>query len=87
MEELFALIMSYVSIWAPSLVAILGIAFTVIKGIAEMKKFVDKKTLAEVYAKMEEIAAQNAETNRCNRLLLDQLTKIQNYADQKKKED
>lgn len=87
MEELFELIMSYVSIWAPSLVAILGTVSTIIVGIAEMKKFVDKKTLAEVYAKMDEIAAQNAETNRCNRLLLDQLTKIQNYADQKKKED
>ena len=87
MTEIFALIMSYVSIWAPSLVAILGIAFTVIKGIAEMKKYADKKTLADVYAKMNELAAQNAETNRCNRLLLDQLTKIQGYADQKKEED
>lgn len=57
MAELFELIMSYVSIWAPSLVAILGTVSTVIMGIAEMKKFVDKKTLAEVYAKMDEIAA------------------------------
>lgn len=87
MEELFELITSYVSIWAPSLVAILGIAFTVIKGIAEMKKYVDKKKLEEVYAKLDEASSQLRESNRCNKLLLDQLTKIQNYADQKKKED
>lgn len=87
MTEIFALIMSYVSIWAPSLVAILGIAFTVIKGIAEMKKYADQKTLADVYTKMNELTAQNAELNRCNKLLLDQITKIQDYADQKKEED
>lgn len=84
------LIISYISIWAPALVAMLGIAATVILSLgkvrAAIQEFKDEKTLAELYKKIDALTIQNAELTRCNKLLLDQLTKIQGYADQKNKE-
>lgn len=91
MTELFTLLMSYITIWAPSLAAVLGIAATVFVALAKMRSTIKEikadKTLADVYAKMDKLTTQNAELTRCNKLLLDQLTKIQGYADQKAKEE
>lgn len=91
MTELFTLLMSYVTIWAPSLAAIIGIAATVLVALTKMSSTIKAikadKTLADVYAKMDKLTTQNAELTRCNKLLLDQLTKIQGYADQKAKEE
>lgn len=91
MTELFTLLMSYVSIWAPSLTAILGIALTVVLAMGKVKSAIDAfkadKTLAALYEKVDKLTSQNTELTRCNKLLLDQLTKIQDYADNIKKED
>lgn len=91
MTELFALLMSYVSIWAPSLTAILGIALTVVLAMGKVKSAIETlkadKTLADLYEKVDKLASQNTELTRCNKLLLDRLTKIQDYADNIKKED
>lgn len=91
MTELFTLLMSYITIWAPSLAAVVGIAATVLVALAKMRSTIKEikadKTLADVYAKMDKLTTQNAELTRCNKLLLEQLTKIQGYADQKAKEE
>ena len=79
MEEILAIILSYVSIWAPSLVA-----------IHKCKEAFDKlnkdETLKEVKTKLNTVASENEELIRCNKLLLEELTKIRGYADAKKKE-
>jgi cell division protein FtsB len=91
MTELFDSLISYVAIWAPSLAAMLGIAATVFLALSKMTNTINSikadKTLADVYTKMDKLTNQNAELTRCNKLLLEQLTKIQNYADEKAKEE
>ena len=91
MEAFLATILTYISVWAPSLVAILGVVATVvvainrvISAIKGMKEDVD---FAEVKKKLETLAAENQELARLNKLLLDKITKIKDYADVKKKEE
>lgn len=85
------LIIEYVSIWAPSLVAILGVVATILTAISKTKDFIntikadiDFKSLKE---DLNRLSKENEELVRCNKLLLDQITKIKDYADNKKKED
>lgn len=91
MTELFALIMSYVSIWAPSLAAIVGIAFTVLIALGKMKSTIDDfkkdKTIEDLCKKIDELTAQNAAEHHANKLLVDEFTKIKDYVDKIKKED
>lgn len=91
MEEILTIIMEHAAIWAPSLVAILGMVYSVILTIgkfkAALKEFKEDKTLADVNTKLTTLAAENEELVRTNKLLLDQITKIHNYADAKKKEE
>lgn len=91
MEQILAIIIEYASIWAPSLIAILGVVATVIGAAAKTKEAFDKlnkdETLRGVKERLETLAKENEELVRCNKLLLEQITKIRNYADEKKKED
>lgn len=86
--EFLEIIMQYVSIWAPSLVAIFGTVTTVLLAISKLKSaidtFKDEQTIKELNKKLEVLAKENAEIVHCNKLLLDQITKIQGYADHKK---
>ena len=90
MEAILAVIIEYVAIWAPSLVAVLGVVTTVLTTMSKTKTALDAlkkdETIKRMEQKFEEMAAQNAELVRCNKLLLDEVTKIKNYADEKKKE-
>ena len=90
MEEILRIILEYVSIWAPSLVAILGMVVTILTAINKTKEAFDNfkadTTLKDVNKKISELTDQNEELVRCNKLLLDNITKIQDYADNKKKE-
>ena len=80
----------YASIWMPSLVAILGVVTTVLTCLSKTKETIDEfkkdKTLKEVNEKLKKVVSENDELIRCNKLLLDQITKIQGYADAKKGE-
>lgn len=91
MEEIIAIIVEYVSIWAPSLVAILGVVSTVLVAISKTKTALDAlkkdETIKQLEAKFTEQAKTNEELIRCNKLLLDQITKIKDYADNKKMEE
>lgn len=91
MEEILRIIMEYVSIWAPSLVAVLGVVITILTAISKTKDFintikndVDFKAIKD---KLEKTSRENEELVRCNKLLLDQITKIKDYADNKKMEE
>lgn len=91
MEAIIALIIEYVAIWAPSLVAILGVVSTVLLAIAKCKEAADKlkndSTITDMNVKFQQMASQNEELVRTNKLLLDEITKIRGYADAKKKEE
>lgn len=88
METIIALIIQYAAMWAPALVAILGVVATVITAINKcrdaIQEWKDDKTLKEVNEKLEKVAAENEELIHCNKLLLDKITKIKDYADKKK---
>lgn len=89
--EILELIVEYVAIWAPSLVAILGTITTVILAINKCKDAIlawkNDATLADVKNKLTVIAQENEELVRCNKLLLEEITKIKGYTDAKKREE
>lgn len=90
MTEFYTVLIEHIAIWAPSLVSILGFVAmlvpTFIKCREWLKGLKEDKTLVEVSERLEKLSCENAELVRCNKLLLDQLTKIQDYADHKKEE-
>lgn len=90
MEEIIKIILEYAAIWGPSLVAMLGTVAAVLTAIGKCKEAAEKlksdPTLTNLGNEFKAMAAQNEELVRCNKLLLDELTKIHNYADYKKSE-
>lgn len=90
MEAILAIIIEYAAMWAPALVAVLGIVATVIGAISKCRDAIielrNDTTISSMGAKLDALARENAELVRCNKLLLDQITKIQGYADAKSKE-
>lgn len=90
MTEILKIIVEYVAIWAPSLVAILGIVSTVLVALSKTKEAFIKlnkdETLKELKTEMKRLVSENEELVRCNKLLLDNYTKIKDYVDTKKKE-
>lgn len=89
MVELIEIIVQYVSIWAPSLVAMLGVVATVCVAIAKTKTALNAlktdTTLKELKDELQQAISQNAELVKCNKLLLDEITKIKGYANSKER--
>lgn len=90
MTEIIEIILEYIAIWAPSLVSIAGVITTVLLAIGKTKKAADALKndveLANLAKEAKRLANENEELVRCNKLLLDNITKIKDYADQKKGE-
>ena len=90
MTEILKIIVEYVAIWAPSLVAVLGVVSTVLVALSKTKEAFSKlnkdETLKELKTEMKKLVSENEELVRCNKLLLDNYTKIKDYVDTKKKE-
>lgn len=90
MEEIITLIIEYWSMWVPSILSCLAVLAGVIPVIVKVKDGLNeiKKTqeFKEVKTKLEEVAAENQELIRCNKLLIDKITKIEGYADATKEE-
>ena len=88
MSENLQIITEYLAIWAPSLVSIVGIIVAIIPTVQKiadhLKALKEDKTLVELSNKLERLASDNKELVRCNKLLIDQITKIKDYADHKK---
>ena len=82
--------MEYLAIWAPSIASMLSVVVLIVPVVFKLKEWLkglkEDKTLAELGKKLEVLSSENKELVRCNKLLLDQLTKIQNYADNKKED-
>jgi uncharacterized protein YoxC len=81
-------VFEYASIWAPALVAILGIVVMVIQAVHKVKLAIEDfkadKTLSDVNDKLTTLTQENEELIYCNKLLLEQLSHIKEYADIKK---
>lgn len=90
MEEIITLIIEYWSMWAPSVLSCLAVLAGLIPAIVKIKDGLNeiKKTqeFKEVKTKLETVAAENQELIRCNKLLIDKITKIEGYADATKEE-
>lgn len=84
------IIFEYVAIWAPSLVAVLGVVISVLTAISKTKsainEFKDDESVKELTVKIDKLSSENEELVRTNKLLLDQITKIKGFADSKKGE-
>lgn len=78
---MFETIIMYVSMWAPSLVAIFGIIATVLKSKAALKELKADSELRLLRIEISTANKRNAELIKCNKLLLDRITKIEGYAD------
>jgi hypothetical protein len=76
-------------IWLPALVSILGIVGTVLGSIAKTKSAIaelkDSTELKNATLEMKRLSAENQELIRTQKLLLEEITRIQNYADEVKK--
>ena len=77
-----------IAIWTPALVAILGVVSTIFITLAKTKDAFDKlnkdETLKELKSKLTELSNENRELVKCNKLLLDEITKIKDFADNMK---
>lgn len=91
MELITTLLMTYLPMYAPAIVAILAIVAAVIpylvKAHEALKAFKESQELRDIIKQLKEQSAENKELARCNKLLLDKITKIQGYADAKKNEE
>lgn len=89
MTELVTVIMSCVSLWAPALVGVLSIVFSVIYVFYEVRKatkeFKNDQYIKELADELKILTAQNRALSDENRILIDQITKIQNYVDKIRK--
>lgn len=90
MEFIIEMILSYISIWMPSIVSILGVCIAIVKSIgatkdkiAELKEDQDFK---EVKIKLEEAISQNKILQEQNKIAIDKVAQIKGYVDQKLKE-
>lgn len=91
--EVFELIIAHVSIWLPSLTAALSVVLIVIKGITDVKKFIASLNSDEITEQLRKnnealkrVIAENEELKRAQKILIDKLTKIKDYVDNKPEE-
>lgn len=75
------LICTYAGIWAPAITAVLGIIIAVAKITSTLNELKADNTLKEVKAQLAAQNKENSELVRTNKLLLDELKHIKNYAD------
>lgn len=91
--EVFELIIAHVSIWLPSLTAALSIVLIALKGISEVRKFISSLKSEEITEELRKnnealkrVISENEELKRAQKILIDKLTKIKDYVDNKPEE-
>lgn len=86
-EQILLLINEYM----PVLVSIAGIITTVLLTISKISTFIanmkEDITISELSAELNEVKAQNAKLIKRTEILIDRLTKVQGYVEEKEKED
>lgn len=81
MEFLATFLMTYCPMWAPAIMAVLAIAFIFVKARSSIKELRNTDDFKALKTELRGLASQNAELSRTNKLLLDQITRIEGYAD------
>lgn len=90
MQEILELIIQYASIWAPSVVSILGVVTTVLLAINKTREaisqFKDSDTalrneLRDVKNELVRLASQNDTLTQAEKDIVDKLSTIKNYTD------
>lgn len=85
MNEFLTVLVEHLAIWAPSLVAILGVVATILPVFIKCREYLrslrEDKTLLDVNKQLKQVVSENKELIRCNKLLIDELTRIKGYAD------
>ncbi len=95
MQEIVDFIVQYCAILTPAITAVLGVVVFVVLSIAKMKVGVKNinqaaeelkkdETIKQLNDKVDVLQAKVDECTRVNNLLLDNITKINGYADHKK---
>lgn len=90
MNELIDAITPYLAMWMPAITAVFGVVFTVIKAVRGSVNAVNELRNSAEFAELTKKVVENIKENQAlreqNALLLDQITKIQNYVEEIKKE-
>lgn len=83
MTELIAIIVSYVSIWMPALIAVIGTVAAILTALgkfkAAMQEFKNTDTLKQLGADLKKALNENAELKQQQDIIIDELKKVENY--------
>ena len=89
MKELYEVLVTYVSIWFPAAVAVLGTVSTALVAIGKVKTSIEelKKTdvLKSLSEDLKKALNDNKELKEQNDILIDELKKIKNYRENLKR--
>lgn len=87
MTELLEMLINYLAIWAPSLVGVFGLIVTFIKASKETRTAIgelkNSKQIKELTCQVKALISENKQLREAQAVLVDQMTKIQNYLDNK----
>ena len=87
--ELVSIIINHASIWMPSVTAILGIVTTTLLALSKVKTAIEDLKKADVLKTLSEdlkkALSDNKELKEQNDILIDELKKIKNYRESKKR--
>ena len=98
MEAIIAFLMTQISIWAPSVVAVLGVIVSVAASVNKMKQGLDNinatntelkksKEFKQLHDDLRQAHTDNKELKDMIELLIDKQTKVDNYSLAKEKEN
>lgn len=88
MEQVIELILSYVSIWMPSLTAIIGIVASIIIALnkvkTSMEEFKKDDTIKDLSNEVKALLRENKAIREQYDIIIDELKKVKNYRENTK---
>lgn len=85
--EIVELVLSYASMWAPAVASIIAVICAIVtsisKATAAVESLKNDTDFKDVKQQLNKVSTENRELVKCNKMLIDQLTKINGYADAK----
>lgn len=88
MEGTIELILSYVSIWMPSLTAIIGIVASVLVALSKVKSATEElkkdETIKNLANEVNALLRENKAIREQYDIIIDELKKVKNYRENKK---
>lgn len=83
MTELIQLVVSYISIWVPALVATIGTVAAILAALGKTKaaiaEFKKDDTMKQLSADLKKALSDNAELKQQQDIIIDELKKVENY--------